>query len=100
MDENWRPLSVREGRARSKAFDTLHDAIPSWVRESVINWALERIGVPNTPREREVLHKIQVGLRLEIHSSEITKRLISNDDDFVLDVVDFLSGCRPDSSRP
>ena len=98
-EESWLPPSARNNPERAEAFETLHEGIPPWLRETVDQWIRERVGRHNTyvswsDWDPEIRTRIQAALHREMCGpvSDLS-------DDDCLDVIDCVLReediCRP-----
>jgi len=97
MPSSWRPLSERENPSGS--YDTLADGVPSWLFDSLMEWTADAFVWRSTsgPRyEFEMMKELERRSRRALPGSDgmdkwdSLKRAITNDEQYTLDVVDFV----------
>lgn len=61
MSGDWQPLGVREGW--ETGYDSLHDGVPNWLRQSLADWVRERLVDAMGNPQRALLRVIERVLR-------------------------------------
>ncbi len=101
MNGGWRPLSVRRGPPpEHRVYDGPHEGVPDWLQASLIAWIAGHfrpaVYQPDFDFNYGLLKKIERNLRILLDWNDdrkLPKSLLlalENDEEFVLDVVDFL----------
>ena len=89
------PFSKRHDPERREEFDSLHDGIPDFLFPSVIDWTLERFFPGMQGIDQQMLLSLERRIRralppLAKHDLNALVREFQNDDDLLLDAIDFV----------
>ena len=95
--QRWRPRRVRGDTEAEAEYDALHDGVPPWLRQSLLDWVLQEVcdrpGYFNLDDVKWLERRLQLQLDWVATGgpSDLNQRL-KTDDEFLLDVVDALLG--------
>ena len=84
-NERGLPLSARNDPERAKAFGDLHEGVPAWLKESMLDWIKRRCGdLPQVYLRGDLRDPIQLELRVSL-----PMRLSQLPTEMYLDVIDY-----------